>query len=264
MGQEVTTPVPISVWATRMVTLSSGAMVSQALISGTMASRYQGWPWIGAALTLRGKWKPSTMAPPTAAALARKSRRLRSTFDVASTVAVIARPPLRLQLGCAVNGRPDTPVGAAAADVAHLGVDLRVGRFRAALEERRRRHDLPRLAVAALGHVVLDPCHLYRVRPIRREPLYSGDRLAAERRHRDTARARSVTVDHHRADAFAVRLAQIGIVLVALDHRPWARQCIVKSRDLIDEKLRIGPIPVDALLDDSLIVAVQRNAGGVE
>src|SRR5439155_13892489 len=167
MGHEVNTPVPISVWATRMVTLSSGAMVSQALISGTMASRYQGWPWIGAALTLRGKWKPSTMAPPTAAALARKSRRLRSTFDVVSTVAVIARPPLRLQLGCAVNGRPDTPVGAAAADVAHLGVDLRVGRFRAALEERRRRHDLPRLAVAALGHVVLDPCHLYRVRPIR-------------------------------------------------------------------------------------------------
>ena len=54
IGQEVKTPVPISVCATRIVTVSSGAIVSQALISGTMASWYQGWPWIAAACALVG------------------------------------------------------------------------------------------------------------------------------------------------------------------------------------------------------------------
>src|SRR5579871_446780 len=51
IGQEVNTPVPISVCATRIVTVSSGAIVSHALISGTMASRYQGWPSIAAAVS---------------------------------------------------------------------------------------------------------------------------------------------------------------------------------------------------------------------
>jgi hypothetical protein len=37
-----------------MVTVSSGAIVSQALISGTMASRYQGCPSIAAACARAG------------------------------------------------------------------------------------------------------------------------------------------------------------------------------------------------------------------
>src|SRR6516165_2772145 len=49
IGQDVNTPVPISVCATRTVTVSSGAIVSQALSSGTIASRYQGWPFTAAA-----------------------------------------------------------------------------------------------------------------------------------------------------------------------------------------------------------------------
>jgi hypothetical protein len=54
IGHEVNTPVPISVCPTRIVTVSSGAIVSHALISGTMASRYQGWPWIGVASAALG------------------------------------------------------------------------------------------------------------------------------------------------------------------------------------------------------------------
>ncbi len=42
MAFEVSTPVPISVWLMRMVTVSSGAIVIHALISGTSASRYHG------------------------------------------------------------------------------------------------------------------------------------------------------------------------------------------------------------------------------
>ncbi len=43
MAFAVSTPVPISVWLMRIVTVSSGAIVSQALISGTCASRYHNW-----------------------------------------------------------------------------------------------------------------------------------------------------------------------------------------------------------------------------
>src|SRR5260370_1978637 len=187
MGQEVNTPVPISVCATRMVTVSSGAIVSQALISGTMASRYQGWPWTGAACALAGgRWKRRTMAPPTAAVEARKSRRFRSTFGVAASFAVMLGPS-RLQLGRPMNGRPDARIGSAAADIGHLAVDFGIGRFRFLLEERHCRHDLPRLAVAALRNVKLDPRQLNRVRPVGRHPLDGGDGLAGGGRGGDAA-----------------------------------------------------------------------------
>src|SRR5262249_37035307 len=77
IGFTVSVPVPSSVCPTRMVTVSSGAMVIQALISGTAASRYQGWAATGtlAASALGGSQKPRTIAPPTAAVVARKSRR---------------------------------------------------------------------------------------------------------------------------------------------------------------------------------------------
>src|SRR6266850_741291 len=77
IGFTVNTPVPSSVWPTRMVTVSSGAIVIQALISGTVASRYQGWAATGtlAASALGGIQKPRTIAPPTAAVVARNSRR---------------------------------------------------------------------------------------------------------------------------------------------------------------------------------------------
>ena len=44
IGQLVNTPCPISFWPTRIVTVSSGAIVIQALISGTMASWYKARP----------------------------------------------------------------------------------------------------------------------------------------------------------------------------------------------------------------------------
>src|SRR5438132_4343735 len=77
IGFAVNAPVPSSVWPTRMVTVSSGAIVIQALISGTVASRYQGWAATGilAACALGGSQKPRTIAPPAAAVVVRNSRR---------------------------------------------------------------------------------------------------------------------------------------------------------------------------------------------
>src|SRR5579862_1956988 len=126
-------------------------MLSQALVSGTMASRYQGSPATGAACALAGgRWKPSTMAPPTAVAEARKSRRLIFGFETGPIVAlIVALPSSGLQFGRPMDGRPDARIGPAAADVGHCAVDLGVGRFRLLLEEGDRGHDLPRLAVSA-------------------------------------------------------------------------------------------------------------------
>src|SRR5689334_7145012 len=60
-----------------MVTVSSGAIVIHALISGTVASRYQGWAATGpaAASALEGSQKPRTIATPTAAVVVMNSRR---------------------------------------------------------------------------------------------------------------------------------------------------------------------------------------------
>src|SRR5688500_19574113 len=76
------------------------------------------------------------------------------------------------------DGRKDPLVGAAAADVAcHGGVDIGVGGARLAFEQRRSRHDLAGLAVAALRDVVLDPRLLYRVAAVLREALDGRDGL---------------------------------------------------------------------------------------
>ena len=70
IGNAVNTPWPISERATRIVTRSSGAITIQAVISGVSIVR-SGWASAEAA-------KPSVSAPPTAAVLTRKARRLTS------------------------------------------------------------------------------------------------------------------------------------------------------------------------------------------
>src|SRR5437660_3051264 len=135
IGFAVNTPVPSSVWPTRMVTVSSGAIVIQALISGTAASRYQGCAATGtlAASALGGSQKPSTIAPPTAAVVARNSRRSISVvFSGAvfpfnwSEVFSLMMSSLTTQRGGAVDGLADAVIGPAPARIGHLGIDVGV------------------------------------------------------------------------------------------------------------------------------------------
>ena len=57
----------------------------------------------------------------------------------------------------------DTDVGAAAAEVIDIGVDVFIAGGGVALQKIHRCHDQPGLAVAALGNVFLKPGLLYRV-----------------------------------------------------------------------------------------------------
>src|SRR5918996_1314959 len=87
MAQAVQTPWPASVWPMRMVTVSSGAITIQALISGTAGSRYQVAPcWVEASARFGGSQRPKTIDPPTAAVALRNSRR---RIPARSTLAII-------------------------------------------------------------------------------------------------------------------------------------------------------------------------------
>jgi len=73
MALEVQTPWPISVWAIRIVTVSSGEMTIQALISGVAGSSYQTAPGAFCAFARGGIQKPRMKAP-LAAATSRGTR----------------------------------------------------------------------------------------------------------------------------------------------------------------------------------------------
>src|SRR5262249_59407732 len=60
-------------------------------------------------------------------------------------------------------------------------------------------------------------------------------------------------------DRFFVRVAA-----VALGDGPWTRQRAIDRRDLVEHDVGVGPVERDPLLDDGLIVAVQRHPGRVE
>src|SRR5512133_4191416 len=94
----------------------------------------------------------------------------------------------------------DTAVGAAAAEIAtHGAVDICVRRLRLVLQAGHGRHDLPRLAVAALGNILCQPGPHDRV-PLR-NTLDGNDLLPLHIPYRGHTRALGLTVDMDRAGA---------------------------------------------------------------
>src|SRR3712207_2981106 len=130
----------------RTTMVSSGLITTQALTSGGRV-----WAPCAAASPAKGMWKPSESPVAAAVEPARNLRR----ETLSAVVMVSSRPSAAAHaaLGGELDGGADAVVGAAAADVGDLLVDVGVGRLRLAGKERRRGHDHAGLAVAALRHV---------------------------------------------------------------------------------------------------------------
>src|ERR1044071_6716518 len=186
-ARPVIVPCPISERTTRMLTVSSGPIATQTPISGepSCARATSGPP--------NGRRKPSARPPVTAAEETMKERR----FILMASSSGLGRVSRS-----GVDRFPDLLESAAAADVGDRGVDVRVRGLGLLLQQRRDRHDHPRLAVAALRHVVREPGLLHFVQlAALREPFDRGDALSLDRAHRQHARARGLPVDVHGASA---------------------------------------------------------------
>src|SRR5271169_6227958 len=99
-------------------------------------------------------------------------------------------------------------IGSAAAQIAVHGLgDLVVGGVRIFCEQRRGRHDLPRLAVAALRDFFCDPGLLQHVQTVGSEPFDRGDVLIRGLRDRSGAGAYGRSVEMYGAGAAQSRAA---------------------------------------------------------
>src|SRR4051794_33557754 len=215
-ARPVSVPCPISERTTRITTVSSGLITTQALTSGAASA--------AAALPVsNGTWKPTESPPARAAEPARNFRRETSSAIVMVLSRILCSTAARLAaLGGELDRGAHAVVGAAAADVGDVGVDVRVGRLRLLGEKRRRRHHHAGLAVAALRHVEGEPGFLDRMRADRRQPLDGDDLLVgAHRAQGQRAGAGRDAVDMHRAGAAlgdAAAILRAGHAELLADH----------------------------------------------
>src|SRR6266478_8374497 len=127
---------------------------------------------------LTGSWKARKKA--VAPIPSSKPRRLGPATiprpELVSTVFMASRSLLTEMLRGGGDRGADSRIGAASTEVAaHRGVDVITRGVRVGLEQCNRGHDLPRLAVAALGHIVLDPSRLDGLRNAPGDCLDRGD-----------------------------------------------------------------------------------------
>src|SRR3989442_6919321 len=184
-GMAVNTPLPISHAGAYTVTMLSVPTRAQ-----PFGAKAADWPNACFAFSTL----PNTMATLAAPLEIRKARREMPWKAIPSNPGAMA-PPLCLLhfVRRALDGGDDLVVGAATADVAvHVGDDLLARRLFVLGEQRRRGHDLPGLAVAALRHLLGDPCLLQRMLGRRRKAFDRGDLLPGDRGDRRDARARRI------------------------------------------------------------------------
>src|SRR4029453_8039408 len=146
-ARPVSVPCPISERATRITHVSSGLTTTHALTSLPAPTAASADP------PPSGRRRPRARPPPATAVPTTKRRRESLIVSMS-----------RLPAGGHVHRGTDALIGAAPADVRHGLIDVLVGRLRGPLQECRRRHDLPGLAVAALRDVERAPCLLQRMR----------------------------------------------------------------------------------------------------
>src|SRR5262245_27178770 len=190
-AKPVSVPCPISERAMRMTHVSSGLTTTHAWTSVPVSA---------ASLPSTGptsKGERTTMArPPPAAAV--PTMRLRRVRPAALMRVFLSFMSGLLPAGGHVHRGPDALIRAAPADIRHGLVDVPVGRVRLLLQERRCRHDLAGLAVAALWHVERRPGSLHGMRAGGRQAFDGEDLVAGlQPSHGNGARANELAVDVH-------------------------------------------------------------------
>ena len=108
-----------------------------------------------------------------------------------------------------MDGFTDLVVGATATDVGDGTVNVPVGRHGVALQQGGGRHDHARLAVAALGHVHLNPGLLDRMGTVRGESFDGCYRLAHDFSHSDATGAYGTSVDMNGAGTALLDAASV-------------------------------------------------------
>src|ERR1700684_11760 len=136
-------PWPISTCGMISVTVPWLSMRMKAL--GAKAGLWAGAP------NAKGRRKATTKLPPTATPACKNPRRVRA-------VPVAESSGKALCLRSMFDRRTDAHVGPAPAEVAgHGRIDVGIFGMLSGVEQSRCRHDLPRLAVAALDHLQIEP-----------------------------------------------------------------------------------------------------------
>ena len=138
---------------------------------GAVRANLQKRRHLGAAFSVR-RWQPApgpsraagrnrcTSAPTAVLARKRRRDRLTGSSRQAQRPGMIdshVHQAVSFPRGQLMHGGMDGVVGAAAAQIDHRRVDLRIGGRGGVLEQRGGGHHLPGLAVTALGDLVLDP-----------------------------------------------------------------------------------------------------------
>src|SRR3984893_770568 len=146
-----------------------------------------------------GSAKLITSPPPPSTPTFRNVRRSRLTECERSDMSLTPADVLATSDRRAVNGGPNALIRAASADIAaHRGIEVGIAWLRGVGQQRRGRHDLTRLAIAALDDLEVEP-RLPQRMPDRRlaDRLNGGDGFVADGVDPRDARARRYAVDVH-------------------------------------------------------------------
>ena len=166
--------------------------------------------------------------------------------------------------GCAHDRLLDAGIGHAAAEIAvHVRDYFVLGRIGVLGEQRRRLHDLPGLAVAALRNLLGDPRLLQRMVALGAEAFDGGDFLAGDVAERCLAGSHRFTVDVNGAGATQAGTApELGAGHLQLFADGPEQRRVVRRLDgqtpPVDVKIRHGFFPCRCMMPLTAAIHVCR------
>src|SRR3984957_12172358 len=190
-------PCPISTWGIPRVVRPASSMRMKAFGANLPAVSSAGCT--GSLTARTGRWNASKN-PPAKPPVNRPRREIRSGILCATLMARPSRlTPGSSLLDCGANAH----ISATATDISrHRGIDIRIIRIERRCEQGCRRHDLARLAIAALDHFEIEPGLLHLCTGRRGADTFDGgDGAITNGSHRQHTGTHRLAIDMHRAGA---------------------------------------------------------------